>query len=531
MHIRQLNFVTIMATACICMMLLVTGCAQQTANTVDHRPNIIVILVDDMGYSDLGSYGSEIQTPNLDRMAAEGVRFTQFYNTARCCPTRAALLTGLYQHQAGIGYMVADRGYPAYQGRLNDQCVTIAEALQPAGYRTLMSGKWHVGDDRGHWPLDRGFERYWGLINGASSFWELDEGLDMALDNESWTPEGDDFYMTDATTDYAVQFIDETKSDDKPFFLYLAYTAPHYPLHAWPEDIEKYRGKYMEGWDALRETRLERMREMGIVDPAWALSPLDEKVPGQRIKRDGTWEEQENKEEWDLLMAVYAAMVDRMDQGVGRVIDKLEAMGIDDNTLVMFMSDNGACAFRNNKTPDIPPGPKGSFHGTGTPWAQASDTPFRRFKQWTHEGGISTPMIAWWPEGIAKPGRLNHTPGHVIDIMATCLDVAGVEYPAEYQGNAITLLEGTSLAPLLEGRESLAERPIYWEHMGSRALRLGNWKLVMQREVKEWELYNMKTDRTELHDLIDMEPARANEMITMWKTWEQKVGAQPWPIK
>jgi arylsulfatase A-like enzyme len=516
--------------ACLLVFFLHGGwvSADSAKRFSDSRPNIIVILADDLGFSDLGCYGSEIKTPALDRMADEGLRFTQFYNAARCCPTRAALLTGLYPHQAGIGYMGGNVGIPAYQGFLNDRCVTIGEALREGGYRTLMSGKWHVGGDPAHWPRQRGFDRYFGLIDGASSYWELGDGRRMALDNTPYTPEGDDFYMTDAFTDYAVEFIEESRSSDAPFFLYLAYTAPHFPLHARPAEIAKYRGVYALGWDALRESRHARMKELGIVEQAWPLSPLHEPVPGQRIEVEGPWSQIQNRAEWEALMEVYAAMIDRMDQGIGRVRAKLEELDMADNTLIMFMSDNGACAFRNNDTPAIPPGPKGSYHGTGVHWAQASDTPFRRYKQWTHEGGIASPLVAWWPDGITRPGRLNHEPGHVIDIMATCLDVAGVPYPAEYQGKPITALEGKTLAPVFSRRQRVSHEAIFWEHMGSKAVRQGKWKLVAQREIQEWELYDMETDRTELHDLADRHPEKVSEMAALYDAWAEKAGVRPW---
>jgi len=483
------------------------------------RPNIIVIMADDMGFSDIGCYGGEVRTPNLDRLAGGGLRFTQFYNTARCCPTRAALLTGLYNHQTGVGHMVNDRGHPSYQGYLNDRCVTIAEALRPAGYRTLMSGKWHVGENRPHWPCDRGFDHYYGLISGGSNYWRLDPGRKMAIDNEPHTPSGDGFYMTDAFTDHAVKFADQHAGRQDPFFLYLAYTSPHWPLHAWPEDIERYRGKYKIGWDELRRRRHARMIEMGIVDRRWPITPRDAKVPA--------WESAEDKDEWDLRMAVYAAQIDRMDQGIGRLIAKLEEKRALDNTLILFLADNGGCAEENigGERPGLP-GPADSFTSYRTPWANASNTPFRLYKHWVHEGGIASPLIAHWPSRIRKGGALTHQPGHLIDVMATCLDISGVRYPAEHKGKAVLPLEGRSLAPVFDGRQRAAH-PLYWEHEGNRAMREGKWKLV-SRYPGDWELYDLQADRTEMNNLAGKDTQRLERMKKMYETWAGRCGVVPW---
>ncbi len=483
------------------------------------RPNIVLIMADDMGFSDIGCYGGEIQTPNLDRLAKGGVRFTHFYNTARCCPTRAALLTGLYNHQAGVGHMVNNRGTPAYQGYLNDRCVTIAEALRPAGYRTLMTGKWHVGENRPHWPCDRGFEHYYGLISGGSNYFRLDKGRKMAVDNEPHTPSGDRFYMTDAFSDHAVNFADEYSGKKDPFFLYLAYTAPHWPLHAWPEDIARYRGKYRIGWDELRKRRHGRQIEMGIVDKRWPLTPRDAKVPG--------WNDVQNPDEWDLRMSVYAAQIHRMDQGIGRLVAKLEEKKQLDNTLIMFLADNGGCA-EENIGGEVPgaPGPADSFTSL-TPWANASNTPFRLYKHWVHEGGISTPFIAHWPDRIRKRGGLTNQPGHLIDVMATCLDVSGAAYPAQRNGTPITPLEGRALTPILEGRRRNAHPALYWEHEGNRAVREGDWKLV-SRHPGDWELYDLKADRTELNNLAAANTDRVGRMKKMYEAWAGRCGVVEW---
>ena len=484
------------------------------------RPNIVLIMADDMGFSDLACFGSEISTPNLDRLAASGLRFTQFYNTARCCPTRAALLTGLYQHQAGIGHMVSDRGSPAYRGFLNDRCVTIAEALGAGGYATLMSGKWHVGERRPHWPRDRGFDRYFGLISGGSNYFRLDRGRQMARDDDPFVPESADFYMTDAFSDHAVAFVDEYGGKAKPFFLYVAYTAPHWPLHAWPEDIAKYRGGYAKGWDALRRERRQRMIDMGIVDAKWPLTPRDAQAPA--------WKNAEDQDDLDLRMSVYAAQIDRMDQGIGRIVDKVREVGAEKNTLILFLADNGGCAERVDRgKPGAPAGHADSFLSYGLPWANASNTPFRLYKHWVHEGGIATPLIAFWPAGIKRPGTITRQVGHVIDIMATCLDLAGVDYPEAHEGKAITPLEGKSLAPIFERGTRPAHDALYWEHEGNRAIRQGKWKLV-SKFPGDFELYDLEADRTETTDLAKRHLERVGRMKQSWQAWAERVGVMPW---
>lgn len=482
------------------------------------RPNIIVMMADDMGFSDIGCYGGEIHTPNLDKLAQSGIRFTQFYNCARCCPTRASLLTGLDNHQAGVGDMVNQRAVPAYQGFLNQQCVTLAEALRPAGYHPLMSGKWHVGEHRPHWPTDRGFERYFGLISGASSYWSLQPPRQMAIDDRPYTPTGK-FYMTDAIADHAIGMIDEYSPN--PYLLYVAFTAPHWPLHAWPEDIAKYRGKYSMGWDRLREQRFARQLRMKLIQPQWRLSPRDSAVP--------SWESIDNKDEFDLRMAVYAAQVDRMDRNVGRILDKLKRSGQQDNTLILFLSDNGGCHEEKiqGEKPDVPPGGPNSFTSYSRNWANASNTPFRMFKHWVHEGGISTPFIAAFPSVIRHGGALHHQPAHVTDIMATCLDLAGIEYPKTYNGNAITPLEGRTLRPTFEGKSRQGHDAYYWEHEGSRAVRKDKWKLVSKAPGRTWELYDLDLDRTEIHDLVSGHPDKVLEMTSLYRTWADRVGVVP----
>lgn len=496
------------------------------------KPNIILILADDMGYSDLGCYGSEIQTPNLDRMAAEGLRFSQFYNAARCCPTRASLLTGLYPHQAGVGGMVGGGGPGPYQGYLNDKCVTIAEVLKQSGYATYMSGKWHVGENRPHWPVDRGFDRYYGLISGAMNYFDIRKGKSpkgnrhFAKQNEEFLPPAEGFYSTDAFTDFAVECIDGHKDNEKPFFLYLAYTAPHWPLHALPEDIAKYRGKYMDGWPALRKSRYQRLIELGLIDKKWAISGQDAQAADWDALDD------ETKRTMDHKMAIYAAQIDRMDQGVGKVMDALKRSGCDEHTLVMFLSDNGACAesgaLGNDFRPDLNGelGSVDSFQSYGLSWSNASNTPFRKHKKWVHEGGISTPLIVRWPGRVKETGSITDQPGHIVDIMATCCDAAGVDYPREYNDREVLPVEGLSLVPVFEGTKRKPHELLYWEHFGNRAVRCGQWKLVEDGRGKTnaWELYDMESDRTELNNLINEKPDVAKELKQKYEAWAKRVG-------
>ena len=491
----------------------------------DSRPNIVLIMADDMGYSDIGCYGGEIETPNLDRLAAGGLRFSQFYNAARCCPTRASLMTGLYPHQAGVGGMVTKTGggkaHEPYQGFLSDRCVTIAEALHPAGYSTLMSGKWHVAENHPNWPVDRGFEKYFGLLSGGSNYFKLDTGRKMAIDNEPFTPSGDDYHMTDAFSDWAVKFVDEFGRKDKPFFLYLPYTSPHWPLHAWPKDIAKYRGKYMKGWEQLRKERYARQVKMGLIDKGWPLSPLDAKRWSQVSAAD--------KDRMDLRMAIYAAQIDQMDRGIGKVLDKIKDVGKADNTLVLFLADNGGCheggpmGFNRNTKGKI--GTRDSFASYGQSWANLSNTPFRMYKHWVHEGGCATPLIAHWPAVIKDGGKITHQVGHIIDVMATCLDLSGATYPKTFHGQPVVALEGKSLVPILKGETRTPHDAIYWEHMGNKAIREGDWKLVSKKGGK-WELYDLKADRSELNDLTGKHPDKARQLLAKWETWEKKVGAE-----
>lgn len=491
---------------------------------MDNRPNIVLIMVDDMGYSDIGCYGGDIITPNLDSLAEGGVRYTHFYNTARCCPARASLMTGLYPHQAGMGWMtVANLGTDGYAGDLNDRCRTIAECLKPAGYSTYMSGKWHLTYDKyfapdspNHsWPCQRGFDRYFGTLAGGGSYFTPST---LMIDNEQITPPKG-FYYTDAISDNASKFIDEHEDDD-PFFLYVAYTAPHWPLHAKPEDIAEYRGKFREGWDVFRQRKFERMKAMGILEEHWGLSNRDAGVPA--------WKElsPEKQDEFDLRMAIYAAQIASMDAGVGRIVQGLERNGILENTIILFLSDNGGCHEEIHRDSSDPAtfGTNDSFESYGRPWANVSNTPFKEFKSWVHEGGISTPLIAHWPERLKRKNEMDNQPGHITDIMPTCLDVAGASYPLD--SGDIHPLVGKSLVPSFGGRE-IQRDCIFWEHEGNRALRIGKWKLVAKGIESDWELYDMEQDRSELNNLADSHPERVEDMAQKWHDIAQQTDVYP----
>ena len=503
----------------VCLLLDAAQCDE--APSPRSVPNIVLIMADDMGFSDLGCYGSEIRTPNLDRLAAGGLRFTQFYNTARCCPTRAALLTGLNQHQAGMGHMTGNYGLPSYQGYLNRQCVTIAEALRPAGYRTMIAGKWHVGSQRGRWPRDRGFDRFYGIPEGGGHYWRMFRGRSLVLDDKVVQPEGNPWYSTDAWTDYALEFLDEAAEIGKPFFLYVAHNAPHFPLHAPPEDIARYDGNYLIGWDELRKRRHAKQVELGIVSADWPLSPRDAASPA--------WESiaPDRKKIMAYKMGVYAAMVDRMDQNIGRLLDRLRKLDLEENTVVMFLSDNGASAEHIDRDPPgTLPGPDGTYQTYDLPWACASNTPFKRYKMWVHEGGIATPLIVSWPGKLKGTGGLTRAVGHVTDILPTCCELAGARYPETYQGRQILPCEGRSLVPVFRGKKR-SRPPIFWEHQGNRALRDGRWKLVA-RSGGPWELYDLEADRTELHDLAGKHPEKVEKLAAMYEAWAQRCGVVPW---
>ena len=496
------------------------------------RPNIILIVVDDMGFSDIGCYGSEISTPNLDALAATGLRFTQFYNAARCCPSRASVLTGLYPHQAGMGHMDWDREAPGYRGRLNDDCVTIAEVLRSAGYFTAMSGKWHVGQPQGVTPWKRGFDRSLNSNDGSAAFYYSNApGAILYLNGKVLSKDDPAFpknaYTTDFFTDYGIKFIDEARAGNQPFFLYLAYNAPHFPLQAPTEDIAKYRGKYKAGWDVLREQRYAKLIDLGMVDKEWRLSPKPDDVKDWDRLTPG------EQDRFDHIMSVYAACVDHMDHAVGELVAGLRSRNALDNTLIMFLSDNGGNSERGVDGILEGPGEPGTVNSRvfcGGAWATLQNTPFRRYKHFVHEGGIATPLIVHWPAHIAGKGELRTQPGHLVDIMATCVDVAGASYPLEFNGEAILPMEGTSLVPAFENK-SIERDAIYWEHEGRAAMRAGDWKLVRNAPRDPWELYDLKTDRTELHDLAAQEQAavRVEEMKSKWKEWAVRAQVVPYP--
>ena len=470
----------------------------------EERPNIVVILCDDMGFSDIGCYGSEIDTPNLDRLAANGVRFTDFHNNAKCSETRASLLTGLWHQQS------SNLKLPGH--------VTIAEVLRSAGYATLMSGKWHLAGT----PPNRGFDRYFGFLSGAINFftgrdWETGNNLMRLGKDEYHVPQG--FYSTDAFTDYAIEFVSESLEGKQPFFLYLAHNAPHFPLHAPPEDIAKYAGRYQVGWDVIRRQRHERLKQLGIIDETWPLSQRDPKVE--------SWQEL-TAEQIDFLepmMAVYAAMVDRLDQNIGRLVDYLRSRGALDNTLIVFLSDNGACPYQRMRSPGVGPGPAESDIGYDARWANMCNTPLRQYKQYAHEGGTSTPMIVHWPTMIESPGRMSRFPSHLVDLLPTFVEVAGAEYPRSYEGNSILPLEGESLTPAIRGDSNKRARSLFWEFSGNHAVRRGNWKLVAERS-RDWELYDLSVDRSETTNLASAEPSVAISLAAEYDRWAARVGAK-----
>lgn len=517
------------------------------------RPNIVLILADDMGYSDVGCYGSEIPTPNLDRLAEQGVRFAQFYNSPRCCPSRASLLTGLYSHQAHMGLMVDDHGrypLPAYDGDLSKSAVTIAEALKSGGYATFMAGKWHLSPhedttdpkvDKSNWPCQRGFDRFYGIITGAADYYNPNT---LCRDNTPIRENSPDFYLTDGIADNAVKFIEQADKA-RPFFGYVAFNAPHWPLHAPESVVARHRERYRQGWDKTRADRHDRQVRSGLLDPKWSISRRDPRVAGWERASFKNWEAER--------MAVYAAQVDLLDQGIGRIVAKLEELGELENTLILFMSDNGGNfeeiarpagplpismsdktkdgrPVRIGNSPDIMPGPPTTYASYGGPWGNVSNTPFRLFKHFAHEGGISTPFIAHWPAGIAARGATADQIGHEIDVMATCLAASAVAYPLKsVAGPPPPPLEGRSLLPAFAGKPVPDRGMLFWEHEGNCAVRDGKWKLV-SRFPDSWELYDMEADRTETDDLADREPDQVVRLAAAYDTWAKRVGAQPWPM-
>ena len=501
--------------------LVGAGCSRGRHGGPRKRPNIVMIMSDDMGYSDLGCYGGEIETPNLDRLAAQGLRFTRYYTNNMCVPTRGSLMSGCYTTKAmGPG------------NSISNQVATVAEVLGDAGYSTYLSGKWHLSDigEFENQPCQRGFDRFFGTIIGAGSFWTP---VTLMVDNEPAEHLCADpaFYYTDATTDYALEYMREGVAKDGPFFLYVAYTAAHWPLHAFEEDVERYHGRYSLGWDALRLRRHERMKGLGTVDARWQLSPRNPQVPA--------WDEEPHREWQQRRMEVYAAQITRMDAGIGRLLDELEASGEADNTLVVFQVDNGGChveytpdrtgiflaertrdgrPIRPGNVPGIMPGPEDTFQSYGYGWANASNTPFRLYKQHDHEGGITVPLIARWPDVVANNGALTDQLAHVIDLMPTFLDAAGLDAPAERNGRSLHSIDGRSLLPILEGGSREPPAELYWRWNKGRAVRQGRWKLVSV-DKGSWELYDLQADGTELRDLAAGMPERVAAMDRLWRRW------------
>lgn len=496
--------------------MLLCVVSQLTADAPQTRPNIILIMVDDMGWSDIGCYGSEIETPNIDRLATEGMLFTQFYNNAKCTTTRASLLTGLYPRNGGRGQ----------DQLITKNMLTLGEAMRHAGYQTGMSGKWHNGKKPGTRPYDRGFDEAYGLWDGCCNFFnpkipdpKFKGGKvrpfghnDKFLDYDDF-PE--DYYTTDAFTDHAIRTIKTHAATGKPFFHYLPYTAPHYPLHAKPEDIAKYKGKYSEGWDVLRQRRLARQKELGLVDPKWRVDERDDRAK--------PWDEAKSIDpEWQQLrMEVYAAMIDSVDQNIGRLLKSLDELGVADNTLILFLADNGGCAeIPGGNDPKQVPGPKEFYSHVGPGWATASNTPFRRYKQYCHEGGIATPLVARWPKAI-QPGSRTDQVGHIIDFLPTFLDMAKADYPKKHPGfgEGTIPLDGKTLLPVLKGNERKPHEHLYWHWSSNRAVRKGDWKLAWDKHARTWELYDLSNDRTEAHDLAKNHPKLVAELTEKWNAW------------
>lgn len=519
------------AAATAALAYAVPGAAQTPAK----RPNVIVILIDDMGFSDIGCYGSEIPTPNIDALAAGGLRFTQFYNNARCSPSRAALLTGAYPHQAGLGHLepVDIPGAQGLRGRLLDRVVTMAEVLRPAGYLTAMAGKWHLGMSKGVGPVQRGFDRSFASPVGELYFRNQPQpaAKKVVIDGRDVPASSDelgkgDWYSSDLFVDWGTKFIEEARAKDKPFFLYLPFVAAHFPVMAPPEDVAKFRGKYKEGWDPIRARRLEKQHKIGLLG--------DEVTLPSRLPNTYNWDKLSaaDRDRFDGIMATYAANIARMDKAVGDLVARLKANGTYDDTLILFMADNGGNAESGPDGRSLGEGPLGGATSRifiGMNWATLSNTPFQHFKHHTQEGGIATPLIAHWPRGIdaARNGSFVREPGHLVDIMATVVDVSGARYPAEVKGKAIVPMQGVSLAPSFHGGAITRGKPIFFEHEGNRAVRDGRWKIVSPFQ-KPWELYDMQVDRSETRNLAATDPARVKHMAAQWDAWAAASFVDPW---
>ena len=512
------------------------------------RPNVVLILADDLGYSDVGCYGGEIRTHNIDRLGRSGVRFSQFFNTARCSPSRASLLTGLHPHQTGIGILTDDDGPGGYRGSLNDRCATLAELLRGDGYATGMSGKWHLSanptEPSDSWPTRRGFEHFFGTLSGCGSYYQPST---LHRGEQDASAEADDptFLYTQAIADDAVGFIRDSAASGRPFFSYVAFTAPHWPLHAPETDIAEYDGVFEAGWDRLREQRLERQKAEGLVDVDARLSARDPDVPA--------WDDVSDQEWWTRRMRVYAAQVDRMDRGIGAVLAELERLALLDDTVIVFLSDNGACAeelpigdperFASRRAiipgqtrdgrpialgnrPEIVPGAEDTYSSYGRAWANLSNTPFRLYKRWVHEGGIASPLIVHWPAGELADGAVIGAPFQLTDFVPTILEITGAPYagPAERE---LPALEGRSMLGLLRGDDDdRADVTLYWEHIGNSSVRRGRWKLVREYQ-GPWELYDLEESRTEEHDLAGERDRLVAELAAAWDAWADRVGVIP----
>ncbi len=513
-----------------------------TKTTAD-RPNVVLILVDDMGFSDLGCYGSEIRTPNVDALGRRGIRFSQFYNTARCSPSRASLLTGLHPHQTGIGILAKDDRPNGYPGSLNDRCATLAEVLREAGYATCLSGKWHLAADTHNpneaWPTRRGFDRFFGTLTGCGSFYQPGT-LTRGESDASAEADDPEFFYTDAIAREAAAFIRDPAHDGRAVFVYTAFTAPHWPLHAPKDDVARYDGSFEAGWDALRSERLERLIDEGVLPSGTTLSERDPTQPA--------WDEAADRDWQAKRMQAYAAQIERMDRGVGQIVSALEESGRLDDTLVIFLSDNGASPeilplidpeffagrrdilpisardgrpMRIGNTPDIVPGDEDTYASYGRAWANLSNTPFRFYKRWVHEGGISTPLIVHWPAGGVSTGAIIHAPFQLVDVVPTVLAATGAAYPPRSREQAHPL-EGQSMLPVMRG-EAFTLAPLYWEHTGNAAIRVGDWKLVREYD-RPWELYDIASDRAESRDLAAERPDLAAELTEAWERWAEHVG-------
>ena len=555
-----------MSVAGLCM----ASMSLEAQNKSAKKPNILVILSDDMGYSDIGCFGSEIKTPNLDRLAKNGIKFTQFYNTARCSPSRASLLTGLYPHEANMGNLASENyPEPGYGDDLSKNSVTLAQILKKEGYATYMTGKWHIAKDiaptgnKQNWPLQRGFDRYFGTLNGSGNYY--DPGT--LISNNTFVPPGKNFYYTDAISDTTVKFIRQNPKN-QPFFFYVAYTAAHWPLHAPEKEVAKYKGKYDIGWDSLRVLRFNKLKQLGIISSNCVLSKRSVEVPA--------WKDEPMKAWQVRRMEVYAAMIDIMDQGIGRIITALEEKGELENTAIFFMQDNGGCAEpQGSDQPEIPPtaeqlvlkptsydsinlskkplytrdgrfvrsgrgvmaGNADAWIAYGPEWANASNTPYRNYKQYVHQGGIASPLLVHWPQGTPTKGMISGQLSHLIDIVPTCLEITGAKYPAVFDNNAIQPLEGISLVPAFKSKTTSREF-IFWEHSANRAIRMGDWKLVARvknqkkftpEDENAWELYDLSKDPSETNDLALTYPDRLKEMAEKWEKEAIRIKAKPWP--